>query len=51
MGSLWQWKAGTQMPSIEKLQELVELYGCGITRLMKAPKLTRYEMRAQEKSS
>jgi transcriptional regulator with XRE-family HTH domain len=51
VGSLWRWEAGTQMPSIEKLQELAELDGVPITRLMKAPKPTRRETRAQEKSS
>jgi transcriptional regulator with XRE-family HTH domain len=46
--TLWRWEAGTQTPSIDKIKELAELYGCNPRRLIKPPKPTRYETRKAE---
>jgi transcriptional regulator with XRE-family HTH domain len=46
--TVWRWEAGTQTPSIDKIKELSELYGCNPRRLMKPPKPTRYETRKAE---
>jgi transcriptional regulator with XRE-family HTH domain len=49
--TVWRWEAGTQTPSIDKIKELAELYGCNPRRLMKPPKPTRYETRKAETES
>ena len=49
VASLWRWEAGKQTPSIEKIQELAELYGCPVSRLLKSPKQTRYEVLKRKK--
>jgi transcriptional regulator with XRE-family HTH domain len=46
--TVWRWEAGAQTPSIDKIKELAELYGCNPRRLMKPPKPTRYETRKAE---
>jgi transcriptional regulator with XRE-family HTH domain len=48
VATLWRWEAGQQAPSIEKVKELAELYGCSERRLMKSPKPTRCEARKSE---
>jgi transcriptional regulator with XRE-family HTH domain len=51
VATLWRWEAGEQAPSIEKIKELAELYGCSTKRLMKPPKPTRREARKSETGS
>jgi transcriptional regulator with XRE-family HTH domain len=46
--SLWRWEAGKHIPPMEKIQELAELYGVSVGRIMKAPKPTRCESRKSE---
>jgi transcriptional regulator with XRE-family HTH domain len=46
--TLWRWEAGKQTPSIEKIGELARLYGVPARRLIKPPRLTRYEIRKSE---